>query len=62
MSNLEIKSFVKAHGVRLWEIAVHLGISEATITRWLRVPLSEERQKMITDAVAELAAEQKGES
>ena len=58
--NTAIREFARKNGITLWQIAVKLGISEATITRWLRVPLSEEREKMLFDAAQELAAEREG--
>lgn len=57
--NARFKEYVRKQGVRLWEIAVRLGISEATITRWLRVPLSGERENMLYKTVQELIAERK---
>lgn len=57
MENQDIKVYAKKHGVKMWELAVRLGISEATITRWLRVPLSAERERLLYRAAKELTAE-----
>lgn len=56
-NNMRFKEYAKKKGVRLWEVAVRLGISEATITRWLRVPLPGERENVLYEAVQELIAE-----
>ena len=53
--NQSIRDRAKATGVKHWEIALHLGISEPTLCRWLRIPLSAEREKMIINAINHLA-------
>lgn len=60
-ANQTIKETAKAAGIKLWEVAVHLGISEATITRWMRVPMSAEREKAIMQAIAELSGDKQKE-
>ena len=44
-------------GIPLWRIAMQAGISEPTLTRWLRVPLSEDRERRIVRAIEELKEE-----
>lgn len=53
--NADIRSTAKAAGIKQWEIAAHLGISEPTLIRWLRFPLTAEREKAIMQAIAELS-------
>lgn len=53
--NQSIRDAAKAAGVRHWEIALHIGISEPTLCRWLRVPLSAEREKLIITTINYLA-------
>lgn len=49
MANIRIREAAKAHGVMLWEIAVELGISEASMTRKLRIELNDpERAKILS--------------
>lgn len=55
--NQNIRDAAKRSGVKLWQIAAHLGISEPTITRWLRTPLPPEKEKKIMDAIEEIARE-----
>ena len=45
----------RGSGVPLWRIAQEIGISEPTLTRWLRVPLQEERRKLIMEAIDKLS-------
>lgn len=56
-SNYEIKNLASRQGIRLWQIAHFLGISEGTLTRKLRFPLKEEEQKKILNAITEIAKE-----
>lgn len=56
-ANLKIRETAKQAGIKHWQIAERLGISEPTIVRWLRVPLSPEREKMVLDAIRAIAKE-----
>ena len=56
-ANLRIRDMAKSKNVKLWEIAQFMGISEPTITRWLRISLSPEREKTIIDAINAIAKE-----
>lgn len=56
MANQDIRQYAKTHGVKLWQIAAVLGISESTMTRRFRVELNEpEKQDMlrIIDEISE---------
>lgn len=57
MQNENIRKVAKNAGVHLWEIAAKLGISEPTLTRWLRFPLPTEKEKEVLNAIAELRRE-----
>lgn len=46
-ANQKVRDAAKVAGVKQWEIAVHLGISEPTIVRWMRMPMSVDREKAI---------------
>lgn len=59
MTNAEIRSTAKTAGVRQWQIAEKLGISEFTLTRRMRHDLTQEQQKEILNAIIELAEEAK---
>ncbi len=54
-ANQIIREKAKAERIALWQIALYLGVSEPTLIRWLRVPLSEEKKKQIYDAIKALA-------
>lgn len=57
MENLMVRERDKKQKVSLWRIANEIGISEPTITRWLRVPLSQQKEKLILDAISKLSRE-----
>ena len=56
-ANQTIREAAKRKGVKHWQIAEYLGISEPTIMRWLRAPLSPEREKAVMEAIEVLAKE-----
>lgn len=53
--NQMVREAAKKNGVKLWQIAAYLGISEPTMTRWMRSPLSPERETQILAAIGEIA-------
>ena len=56
-SNIDIRKYAKEKGVRLWEIAIALNISEPTITRRLRVELSDQQKADLYRAIDIVAAQ-----
>lgn len=57
MANQDIRNEAKKAGVKLWQIADKLGISEPTITRLMRRELSTEEKSRIRAIIAELKGE-----
>lgn len=57
-ANQTIRDEAKRNGVKHWQIANYLGISEPTVMRWLRIPLSPEREKAVMEAIEALAKEE----
>lgn len=55
MPNEDIRNFMKVHNVFIWEVALAFNVSEMTIYRWLRKPLTEEKKKLLIDAVNSIA-------
>ena len=55
MANKIIRDELKARGVRHWELAHELGISEQTLVRWLRFELDEDRQLEMLMKIEEIA-------
>lgn len=61
MANEAIRQKVKVTGVKYWELAERIGVSDVTLCRQLRRELPEARQQLILRAIDELA-ESKGAS
>ena len=51
MKNQELRNAAKAAGVRLWEIADALNISESTMTRWMRRELTGAQRAQVWNAL-----------
>lgn len=60
-ANQKVRDAAKAAGIKQWEIAIHLGISEPTLVRWMRMPMPVDREKAILQAIVELALEKQKE-
>lgn len=56
LSNSDVRTKARENGVRLWEIADKLGISEPTITRKLRRELPADEKKKMLAIIDEIAA------
>ena len=56
LSNSDVRTKARENGVRLWEIADKLGISEPTITRKLRRELPADEKQRILAIIDEIAA------
>lgn len=62
LANQEIRAAAKNTGVRLWQVAERIGITDATFSRKLRRELPEQERKHILGVIGELAAENAGVS
>lgn len=49
--NEELSLYAKNKGVPKWAVANQMGISEATLIRWLRFPLTEDKKSAFIRAV-----------
>ena len=57
-TNEEVRRAARVADVPLWQIAAKIGVSQPTMTRWLRFPLPADKEKRIMQAIKELALEQ----
>lgn len=60
MANQIIRDELKARGMRQWQLADALGISEQTMVRRLRFELDEETQLEMLTKIDELAKRKEG--
>lgn len=54
--NRDVRDYLKAKHVFMWEVAERIGIHEVTLIRWMRTELPEERKQAIREAAAAIAA------
>lgn len=54
-ANLEVRSIMKEKKIFQWQVAVEMGISDVTLVRWLRLPLSDEKKVMVMKAIDKAA-------
>lgn len=60
MTGQEIKAEARRAGIYLWQIAKAAGISEPTLTRWLRDELTPEHERRLNEAIKQLEGDQHG--
>ena len=53
--NERIRNEIKRSGVAQWRIAAYIGVAESTLIRWLRFPLTDDRESKIRAAIASLS-------
>ena len=60
-ANTIIREELKQRGVRHWELAHELGISEQTLVRWLRFELSEDKQLDMLEKIEHIVKRKESE-
>ena len=61
-ANMKIRSSAKEAGVKLWEVAEAIGVTDGMFSRKLRRELPEAEQHKILKIVADLAQRKEAES
>lgn len=56
--NKSIKAAIHEAGLKQWQVAKALHVSEFTLVRWLRDDLTQEREAAIYAAIEKLSAEE----
>ena len=57
MSNQELRKEIKQSGVKMWQIADKIGISDMTLSRKFRYELSGEEKEAIREIIAEIQSD-----
>lgn len=52
-ANQEVREALQNKGMKQWELADLLGVSEFTLTRWLRKELTEDKKELLLKAINE---------
>ncbi len=55
--NEQVRRAARSAGVPLWRIAADIGVSEPTLTRWMRFPLPADKEQRVMAAISRLAQE-----
>ena len=55
MGNNDLRLYASGHGVRLWEVAKALGISDNTLTRRMRKDMTEDERREFLRAVDQIS-------
>ena len=53
-NNNDIRALLKVRQIPMWKVAEQIGISEPTITRWFRKPLTTEHFDKVMKAIEEI--------
>ncbi len=61
MANDEVKAYAKQAGVRLWEVAERLHITDVTLSKKLRYELDPEYKSRIIKLVDQIAKEKQSQ-
>lgn len=56
MRNKDLREEFRIADVRQWEVADAIGISEMTFVKWLRKELSDEKKKLVREAILKVKA------
>lgn len=59
LANTEIREAAKRNGVRLWQVAEGIGITDASFSRKLRRELPAEERERVLNVIDKLAAERR---
>lgn len=59
MANIDIKEKISASGIRFWQVAYKLGITDSTFSRKLRKELSIETKEKIFSIIEKLKESEK---
>lgn len=54
MENKEIRETIEKKRLRYWEVAHQIGIDPATLSRWMRVELNDEKRQRVQEAIDKL--------
>lgn len=52
--NNYIRDLIESNRIKHYEVALELGISDTTFSRWLRYELSEEKKKIVIEAIEKI--------
>lgn len=57
MTNIDVRKAIwlaREQGIKQYEVAEAIGVSEPTLTRWLRKEMSDDKKKQVMEAIESL--------
>lgn len=57
MNNKEIRFLIQCNGLKYWEVAAKIGVSDSYFSRMLRNELNDEKKEEVIKAINDLTAE-----
>lgn len=54
MCNIEVRQAIKAARLMYYEVAAAVGVSESTLCKWFRKPLTDEQRERVYAAIGAL--------
>ncbi|MDD6229748.1 MAG: hypothetical protein PUA95_03335 [Lactimicrobium massiliense] len=54
-NNQDIRQEMADNDLPYWMVAAEIGISESTLIRWMRLPLSDDKKAQVEEAIDSLA-------
>lgn len=58
IANLELRQYMHGLGVKQWQVALKMGMSEYQLCRKLRHPLNADGERAVREAIDAIAAQQ----
>lgn len=58
IANFELRRYMHSLGVKQWQVALKMGLSEYQLCRKLRHPLDADGEKTVREAIDAIAAQQ----
>ena len=62
MTNTNLRAFLNSHGIRYWQLADAVGISQSSLCAWMRRPLTDERRDKILTSIEKLRLQHQQEA
>ena len=53
-ANREIREYLRAKSIPLWEVADVIGVHENTVIRWMRSDLDSSKREIVNNAISKI--------
>ena len=60
IENQDLRQMMRENDIPMWRVAHCIGISEATLSRWLRLPVTPEQRQAILSGIEQAKAAKAG--